>query len=92
MNDAVFGGAVQLAGRVEHLHPRCLCLFAGKRLARTAHRGLHLCFAATVALGFFCVGANAFLRRFNIGHYYPFSRNCSYSRQKPILPKGGAFV
>jgi hypothetical protein len=53
---------------------------------------LHLCFAATVALGFFCVGANAFLRRFNIGHYYPFSRNCSYSRQKPILPKGGAFV
>ena len=92
MNDAVFGGAVQLAGRAEHLHPRRFYLFAGKRLARATHRGLHLCFAAPVALGFFFVGANALLRRFNIGHCYPFSRNRSYSRETPILPKHGAFV
>ncbi len=92
MNDAVFSGAVQFASRVEHLHPRRFCLFIGKRLARAAHRGLHLCFAATVTLGFLYVGANALFRRYNVGHCYPFNRNCSYSCETLILPKGGAFV
>jgi hypothetical protein len=53
---------------------------------------LHLCFAATVTLGFLYVGANALFRRYNVGHCYPFNRNCSYSCETLILPKGGAFV
>ena len=92
MNDTVFGGLVKFAGRVQHLHPRLLCMLVRKRLTRPAYRRLHLRFTSSITFGFSSIGTSVLLRRSDICHGYPFTENFDYSLETPILPNRGVFV